>query len=150
VTRNQQIFADEYLTDRNATRAYKVAYPRIKNDKVAGVNGARLLANASVDAYIREQLEALHTSKVCSAQEILEYLSSVVRGESESEVMVVEGEGPGITQARRKLKRPDEKERLKAAELMSKYHQLLVPKVQVEANGGGGLIILQEATDGQP
>lgn len=43
MTEKQKIFADEYLIDLNATRAYKVAYPRVKNDEVAAAAAARLL-----------------------------------------------------------------------------------------------------------
>ena len=32
MTEKQKLFVDEYLIDLNATRAYKVAYPNIKND----------------------------------------------------------------------------------------------------------------------
>lgn len=32
MTKKQKIFADEYLIDLNATRAYKVAYPSVKQD----------------------------------------------------------------------------------------------------------------------
>lgn len=38
MTEKQKIFADEYLIDLNATRAYKVAYPRVKNDDIAAAN----------------------------------------------------------------------------------------------------------------
>lgn len=33
MTKKQKIFADEYLIDLNATRAYKVAYPAVKGMK---------------------------------------------------------------------------------------------------------------------
>lgn len=33
ITEKQKIFADEYLIDLNATRAYKAAYPNIKKDE---------------------------------------------------------------------------------------------------------------------
>jgi phage terminase small subunit len=56
LTPKQEIFANEYLIDLNATRAYKVAYPKIKNDETAGVNGCRLLKNARVSEYIRERM----------------------------------------------------------------------------------------------
>lgn len=52
MTDAQRAFADEYLLCLNATRAYKAAYPNIKNDNVAAVNGNRLLRNANVAAYI--------------------------------------------------------------------------------------------------
>lgn len=48
----QQRFCQEYLIDFNATRAYKVAYTNVKNDKVACVNGSRLLGNANIQAYL--------------------------------------------------------------------------------------------------
>ena len=43
-----------------------------------------------------------------------------MRGKSESEIVVVEGKGDGISSARHVIKNPDEKERLKAAELIGK------------------------------
>ena len=48
MTANQQKFCDEYLIDCNATRAYKAAYPRIKNDAVARANSSRMLTNANI------------------------------------------------------------------------------------------------------
>lgn len=57
LTEKQKIFADEYLIDLNATRAYKVAYPRVKKDNVAAANGARMLRNDKVAAYIHERME---------------------------------------------------------------------------------------------
>lgn len=56
MTEKQKIFADEYLIDLNATRAYKVAYPRVKNDDIAAANASRLLRNAKVAAYISERM----------------------------------------------------------------------------------------------
>lgn len=50
----------------------------------------------------------------------MEYLTSVMRGKSESEIVVVEGKGDGVSSARNVIKNPDEKERLKAAELIGK------------------------------
>lgn len=38
MTDAQKRFCDEYLVDLNATRAYKVAYPRVKKDTVAKSN----------------------------------------------------------------------------------------------------------------
>lgn len=57
MTKKQKIFADEYLIDLNATRAYKAAYPNIKKDETARANGSRLLTNANVAKYIKEQME---------------------------------------------------------------------------------------------
>lgn len=43
LTAKQKIFADEYPIDLNATRAYKVAYPKIKKDETARANSSRML-----------------------------------------------------------------------------------------------------------
>ena len=55
LTEKQKLFCDEWLKDMNGTRAYKVAYKTVKTDKIAGVNAARLLGNASVKKYIQEK-----------------------------------------------------------------------------------------------
>lgn len=131
LTANQQKFADEYIIDCNATRAYMAAYPAVKKDNVARAAGARLLANVSVKAYIDEQLERIRSEKTAEAQEVMEYLTAVMRGESESEIVVVEGCGDGCSEARRIKKAPDEKDRLKAAELLGKRYSLFTDKLNV-------------------
>lgn len=132
LTANQQKFCDEYLIDCNAGRAYKVAYPNIKSDETARANGSRLLTNANVRKYIDEQLEKIHTEKTADAAEVMEYLTSVMRGESSSEVVVVEGIGEGCSRAKTMDKAPDERERLKAAELIGKRYGLFTDKVGIE------------------
>ena len=57
LTAKQKIFADEYLIDLNATRAYKVAYPKVKNDETASAAGARLLRNVKVENYIQKRMK---------------------------------------------------------------------------------------------
>jgi phage terminase small subunit len=57
LTDKQKLFADEYLIDLNATRAYKAVYKNIKNDETAAVNGNRLLRNAKVAEYINHRME---------------------------------------------------------------------------------------------
>ena len=57
MTEKQKIFADEYLIDLNATRAYKVAYPSAKKDETAMANGSRMLRNAKVAEYIAERMQ---------------------------------------------------------------------------------------------
>ncbi|MEA4972934.1 MAG: terminase small subunit [Candidatus Metalachnospira sp.] len=132
MTEKQKRFADEYLIDLNATRAYKEAYPAVKKDDTARVNGSRMLTNANVKKYIDEQLKIISDGKVAKAQEVMEYLTAVLRGESESEVVVVEGCGDGCSEARRINKLPDEKERLKAAELLGKRYGLFTENVKLD------------------
>lgn len=131
MTEKQKIFADEYLIDLNATRAYRVAYPSVKKDEVARANASRLLTNANVKKYISEQMEKIHNEKTADAQEVIEYLTSVLRGESTAQEIVVEGIGDGMSEARTMEKKPSEKERLKAAELLGKRYSLFTEKVEV-------------------
>ena len=131
MTDKQKRFCDEYLIDCNATRAYKVAYPNVKKDEAASAAAARLLRNVNVKNYIDEQLEKIESDKIADAQEVMEYLTSVLRGEAKSSEIVVEGTGDGCSEAREMLKEPSEKDRLKAAELLGKRYGMWKDKVEV-------------------
>lgn len=144
MTEKQQKFADEYIIDCNATRAYKAAYPKVKKDNVAAANGARLLRNDKVAAYIEEKLAEISSQKTAKAQEVMEYLTSVMRGESEASVVVVEGYGEGCSEAKIIEKPPDEKERLKAAELLGKRFGLFTNNVNV---GGAIPVVISGGED---
>ena len=126
-------FIDEYLIDLNATRAYKAVY-KVKDDNAAAVGGNRLLRNPKIKEYVEEQFDKLHNEKTADMQEIIEYLTSVMRGISESEVVVVEGKGEGRSKAVKVKKAPDEKEKLKAAELLGKRFGLFKDKFEIDEN----------------
>lgn len=134
MTEKQKLFADEYLIDLNATRAYRAAYPSVKKDETARANASRLLTNANVKKYVDDRLEEIHNEKTVDAQEVMEYLTAVLRGESTSEEIVVEGLGDGVSEARTMEKRPSEKDRLKAAELLGKRFGLYTDKVEMDAD----------------
>lgn len=131
MTEKQKLFADEYLIDLNATRAYKAAYPNVKNKEVARRAGSRLLTFVDVQVYIDERLDKIHNEKTADAQEVIEYLTSVLRGESMSDEIVVEGTGDGCSEARIVRKAPNENNKLKAAELLGKRYGLFTDKQQV-------------------
>ena len=93
MTERQKIFADHYIISLNATESYKKAYPKIKNVKTAEVNGSKLLRNTKVKAYIDERLEKLKSERVADQQEVLEFLTAVMRGEVTEPLLVLDGEG---------------------------------------------------------
>lgn len=129
MTEKQKRFCDEYLIDLNATQAaIRAGY----SPKSAYSTGFKLIKTAAVKKYIDEQLELIHNERSADAQEVLEYLTSVLRGESSAEIVVVESVGEGCSEARRVKKAPDEKERLKAAELIGKRYGLFADKVSVD------------------
>ena len=131
MTDNQRKFCDEYLIDCNATRAYKAAYPRIKNDNVARANASRLLTNANIKEYVEQRLAEMSSAKVATAEEVIQYLTSVMRGETKEEVVVVEGNGDGFSSAATVDKDVGAKDRLKAAELLGKRYGLFTDKVNI-------------------
>ena len=58
LTAKQKRFVDEYLIELNATKAYKVAYPNVKNDETAAASSSKLLRNPQVKAYLDERIKA--------------------------------------------------------------------------------------------
>lgn len=134
MTEKQKRFADEYLIDLNGTRAYKVAYPKVKNDATAAQAASRMLRNVKVKTYIDEQLEKIHNEKTADAQEVLEYLTAVMRNEQTEEVVVVEGTGDGYSEARTMEKDTSIKDRVKAAELLGKRYSLFTDKMELDAD----------------
>lgn len=134
MTEKQKRFCDEYLIDCNATRAYKAVYQNVKSDETAKSAASRLLTNVNVKKYIDDRMEELHNEKTADAQEVIEYLTSVLRGESIAQEIVVEGTGDGCSEARTMEKAPSEKERLKAAELLGKRYALFTDKVETDVD----------------
>lgn len=131
LTDKQKKFIEEYLVDMNGTRAYRVAYPSVNKNETAAALASRLLTNDKVKKAIEPILASMSSDRMATATEVMEYLTSVMRGESTAEVVVVEGLGDGCSEARRFKKAPDEKERLRAAELLGKRFGLFKDKVEV-------------------
>ena len=132
LTDKQIIFANEYLVDLNATRAYKKAYPNIKKDSVAASAAVRMLRNVKVKNYIDEQLKKIEDESIANATEVMKYLTKVMRNELTEEVVVVEGEGEGCSSARIVKKDISAKDRNKAAELLGKRYRLFTEKIEVD------------------
>ena len=127
MTEKQKIFADEYIIDLNATRAYKAAYPSVKKDNVASAAASRTLGNVKVKAYIDEQLEKLKSERVADQQEVLEFLTSVMRGEVTEPLLILDGEG---TQ-RMVMAKPSVSTRKSAAVDLGKRYGLFVDKQEI-------------------
>ena len=125
----QQRFADEYLIDLNATQA---AIRSGYSAKTAYSQGQRLLKHVEIRAYIDARMAEKQQELIADQDEVLKYLTSVLRGESRSEIVVVENIGDFTSEARQIQKAPDEKERLKAAELLGKRYNLFSDKMKVD------------------
>ncbi|WP_229677371.1 terminase small subunit [Psychrobacillus lasiicapitis] len=124
----QQAFADNYIELGNATEAYLKAYPNVKKEATARANGSRLLTNANVSAYIESRMEELKSERVADQQEILEYLTSIMRGEQQEQTLRGMGEG---------YQSIDDidvsaKDRIKAAEMLGKRYAMWTEKQQID------------------
>ena len=129
LTLKQKKFADEYIISGNATDAAKKAgYSEKTANRIATEN----LSKPVIKLYIDQRIKELDDKKIAKQEEVLQYLTSVLRGESESAIVVVEGCGDGYSEARTVKKTPDEKERLKAAELLGKRYRIFSEKSEVE------------------
>lgn len=131
LTAKQQRFCDEYLIDLNATQAaIRAGYSK----RTAYAIGQENLKKPMLKEYIEKRMAEKEAALVADQTEVMKYLTSVLRGQSQSEVVVVEGVGEGCSEARAMQKAPDEKERLKAAELLGKAHMMFTDKVQQEVD----------------
>ena len=78
LTLKQQKFADEYIISGNATQAaIKAGY----SEKTATQVGAENLRKPYIKSYIDERLAELNSQKIADQEEVLQFFTSVMRGE---------------------------------------------------------------------
>lgn len=124
----QKRFADEYIISGNAYQsAIKAGY----SPKYAKTDAHKLLENTRIKNYIDERLAQLESDKIADQQEVLKYLSAVMRGEMTEQTLKSVGEsGQVITEID-----VGAKDRIKAAELLGKRYRLWTDKSEVEVTG---------------
>ncbi|MCT2160040.1 terminase small subunit [Granulicatella adiacens] len=128
MTLKQQRFADEYIITGNATQAaIKAGYSK----KTAKVIANENLTKPYIKKYIDERLAQLESEKIASQQEVLSYLSSVMRGEMTEQTLRSVGESGQV------IAEIDvgAKDRIKAAELLGKRYKLWTDKSEVDVTG---------------
>ena len=74
----------------------------------------------------------MRSKRVADAQEVMEHLTEMMRGEINEEMVVVEGTGDGCSEARIVEKQVSARDRLKAAELLGKRYGLYTEKVETD------------------
>jgi len=128
LTQKQQRFVEEYTKDTNGTQAaIRAGYSL----RTANEQAVRLLANVSIKTAIDSELKKMRDAALADAYEVEAYLTAVMRGKSQAEIVVIEGVGEGCSVARRMMKAPDEKERLDAAKTLAKRHGLIDSKMDL-------------------
>lgn len=150
MTNKEQLFIDEYLTDMNQTRAYKAVYTKVKNDNVAAAAASRLLKKPGIQEYIDERLKKISEEKIAKTEEVMQYLTSVMRREKKECVVVtimeeestyvpdekgtmrkqtIKKETPQIVEIPAKLSDAN-----KAAELLGKVYGMYTDKVETDVD----------------
>ena len=109
LTPKQKAFADYYIETGNATEAARRA-----GYKKPNVQGSQNLEKLSIKSYIQERIKALDEKRIAKGEEVLQYLTKVMRGEEKDQF----GLDPSL------------QDRTKAAELLGKRYRLFVDKVE--------------------
>lgn len=127
LTPKQRAFVDEYLIDLNATQAaIRAGYSK----KTAGVIGKENLQKPNLRAAIDERMKEKNSQKIAKQDEVLEFLTSVLRGEVTEQTPLSVGElGQELVD-----KEPSLKDRTKAAELLGKRYSIWTDKQQIDGD----------------
>lgn len=126
MTLKQQRFADEYIITGNL---YKSAVVAGYSEKYAKSQSHKLLENVGIKNYIDERLAKLESEKIATQEEVLQYLTSVMRGEKTEPLLVLDGEGTQkVIEAV-----PNVQSRTKAAELLGKRYGTFTDRVDINA-----------------
>ncbi|WP_326717742.1 terminase small subunit [Vagococcus jeotgali] len=90
LTQKQQKFCDYYIQSGNAKEAaIKAGYSK----KTAKETGYENLTKPHIKFYIDERLEEIKNERTADAQEVMEFLTSVMRGEVTEPVSILDGDG---------------------------------------------------------
>lgn len=131
LTPKQKAFAEYYIETGNATEAARKAGYKGKNlNRIASEN----LSKLDIKNYIDEKMKELEDKRIAKADEVLKYLTRVIRGEETEQVVVTENIGDFMSEARVVNKELSAKDKIKAAELLGKRYRLFVDKVENNTN----------------
>ncbi|MEA5002406.1 MAG: terminase small subunit [Christensenella sp.] len=125
MTDRQKRFCSEYLKDLNATQAaIRAGYA----PKYADRSASNTMKNEEVRAEIQRALDAVDKNNIAQAEDVLEYLTKLMRGEIYEEKIVIDEETGDEMVLRQPVKVAD---RTKAAEHLAKHHKMLTDKVDI-------------------
>lgn len=129
ITVKQKKFADLYIETGNATQSYIDAGYKASKREVAEANARKLLGNYSVKLYIENRMQELEKETIASQDEVLQYLTKVMRGEEKDQF--------GLDASLQ--------DRTKCAELLGKRYGTF--KEKVEHSGSIPVVINDDITE---
>ena len=125
LTEKQKRFIDFYIeTGNGAEAARRAGY----SEKVARQSAGKILASPRIASAIAARLKEIEDKRIAKAKEVMEFLTSSMRGEIEEEVVVVEGTGGGRSKAKTMKKQIGANDRIKAAVQLAKRYGLDRPE----------------------
>lgn len=128
LTEKQKRFIDYYIETGNKTEAAKRAG---YSEKTAASIGDENLRKPVIKAAITARLKELEDKRIAKADEVMQFLTSTLRGEVKEERVVVEGTGDGRSDARIITVQVSARDRLEAAKsLLKRYPMQLDAKEQ--------------------
>lgn len=125
----QIAFADHYIELGNAEQsAIKAGYSK----SYARARSHELLAKVGIKQYIEERMEEIKNKRIADQVEVMEFLTSIMRGEVKEPIPLLDGEGTQkVVQVI-----PSAQARKAAAELIGKRYSMWTDKQQIDANVG--------------
>lgn len=128
LTEKQKRFIDYYIETGNASEAARRAG---YSEKIANRIGTENLSKPVIKEAITVRLKALEDKRIAKADEVMQFLTSTLRGEVKEERVVVEGTGDGRSDARIITVQVSARDRLEAAKsLLKRYPMQLDAKEQ--------------------
>lgn len=119
LTVKQEKFVDEYIKTGNGTKAAIAAGYSAES---ARITSAKLLTNTNILREVKKRMDEVRSNRTADLKECLEYLTSVLRGETKDVIVVNAGTGKGFTKAESIEVPTTTRDRLKAAEYIMKVH----------------------------
>lgn len=123
-------FADYYIETGNASESYRRAGYSAKSDSAVTTNSARLLTNDRISAYIESRMAIVDSKRVADANEVLEFLTSVMRGEATGKTLRGVGMGEQVIADIK----PSIGEKYNAAVQLGKRHRLWIDRQENDTN----------------
>jgi len=90
LTDKQKLFADEYLIDLNATRAYKAVYKNCKSEESAKAASSRLLTNVNLVEYVNKRMEERSKRTEITQDFVLQELYAIAKANGSQYAQVVD------------------------------------------------------------
>ena len=132
LTVKQEKFCHEYLKTGNARQAYINAGYSFGKESTADANACRLLKHDKVKARLDELREEVQTEAIADIREMQKALTDIIRQSMNEEIVVVEGCGDGVSEAKKMNKKPSIDNVIKAINTLGKMQGAFVDKVNIE------------------